>query len=165
MVPEVLSRGCYRLAFWARPYSSTSRGLIVSSLCMRIRSWTIWFLTIATRLRGRPRSWGDTSTWLKEGSDTESEPPAPGLENEPAFQSVTGRTSTFPSFAPVSASDVALSEVMLSKQTFNRRFRRRDPGVENQPPGGAGVRTGSEPARESAEGGATVEDLISMKEV
>jgi hypothetical protein len=63
-----------------------------------------------------------------------------------------------PSFAPMSASDMALSEVMLSKRIFNRLFRRRDPGVENQRPGGAGDRTGSVPARECAKGGATVED-------
>jgi hypothetical protein len=108
-----------------------------------------------------PGAGDDDSTWLKEGSDIESEAPIPGL----ASQSATGKTSTSPSFAPVSASDMALSEVMLSKRTFNRLFRRRDPGVENQPPGGTGVRMGSVPVRESAEGGAVVEDWISVKEV
>ena len=112
-----------------------------------------------------PGAGDDSSTRLKEGPDIESEPPIAGLEDEPASKSATGRTSTFPSFVPVSASDMALSEVMLSKQTFNRLFQRRDPGVENQPPGGAGVRTGSVPARECAEGGTTVEGWISMKEV
>jgi hypothetical protein len=108
-----------------------------------------------------PGAGDDDSTWLKEGSNIESEAPIPGL----AFQSATGKTSTSPSFMPVSASDMALSEVMLLKRTFNRLFRRRDPGVENQPPGGTGVRMGSVPARESAEGGAVVEDWISVKEV
>lgn len=96
----------------------------------------------------------------------ESETFIPVLEDEPASQSATGRvTSTFPSFALVSASDMALSEVILSKRTFIKLFRRSEPGVENQPPGGAGVRTGSVPVWESAEGGATVEDWISEKEV
>ena len=109
-----------------------------------------------------PGAGDDDSTWLNEGSDIESEAFTPGLEDEPASQSATGRgTSSFPSFAPVSASDMALSEVMLSK----RLFRRREPGVENQPPGGAGVRMGSVPEWESAEGGAAVEVWVSVKEV
>jgi hypothetical protein len=113
-----------------------------------------------------PGAGDDSSTWLKEGSDIEFEAFTPGLEDKPASQSATGRgTSTFPSFAPVYASDMALSEVMLSKRTFNRLFRRREPGVENQPTGGAGVRAGSVPARESAEGGAAVEVWASVKEV
>ena len=112
-----------------------------------------------------PGAGDEDSTWLKEGSDIESEAFIPGFEDEPASQSATGKTSTSPPFAPVFASDMTLSEVMLSKRTFNRLFRRREPGVENQPPGGAGVRMGSVPARESAEGGAVVEDWISVKEV
>jgi hypothetical protein len=50
---------------------------------------------------------GDDSTWSKEGSDIESEALIPGLEDEPASQFTAGKTSTFPSFAPVSASDMA----------------------------------------------------------
>jgi len=104
---------------------------------------------------------------LNEGSEIDSEIFTPGLEDDAASQSAIGKeTSTFPAFVrPVSASEMALSEVILSKRTFIRLFRRSEPGVENQPAGGAGVRAGKVPARESAEGGATVEDCNSVKEV
>ena len=96
----------------------------------------------------------DDLTSLKEGSDMDSEAFKPGPGSEVASQSASGKaTSSFPSFfAPVSASDTALSDVAFSNRTFISAFRRSEPGVENQPPGGAGVRTGSVPAPESAEG-------------
>ena len=101
----------------------------------------------------------DDSTWLKEGSDIDSEVFRPVLVGGTAPQSASGKgTSTFPPLTPVSASDTALSEVMVSKRTFIRFFRRSEPGVENQAPGGAGVRVGKVPARESAEGGTTIDD-------
>jgi hypothetical protein len=37
--------------------------------------------------------------------------------------------ASFLSFAPASASEVALSEVMVSNRTFIRFFRRNEPGV------------------------------------
>jgi hypothetical protein len=59
---------------------------------------------------------------------------------------------------------MALSDVAVSNRTFIRLFRRSEPGVKNQPPGGAGVRAGSVPTRVSPEEGTTVDDWLSITE-
>ena len=101
----------------------------------------------------------DDLTSLKEGSDIDSEVFRLGLGTDVASQSAAGKsTPGFPSFfAPESASEMALSDVPVSNRTFIRPFRRSEPGVENQPPGSAGVRTGSVPARDSTEEGVIVD--------
>jgi hypothetical protein len=86
---------------------------------------------------------------MVKGSDVDSELSWPVFASEVPSQSASGNeTASFLSFAPASASEVALSEVMVSNRTFIRFFRRSEPGVESQPPGSAGVRMGSVPALE-----------------